>query len=244
VEGKAVGGLGGHVGDAGEELLVGEVDHGEDLLGVDVGCAVSIPSPFSHFEFHTLVLGGAGDLAEQLDKVGQVIAEELGLKHEVLARVVGVEAGAQKLRLADNAQRRPSLGSLVPERQLALGCVLAGQDIRTRKAKLARPSVRPGSGWKRVPAFATRASVVVGPAKSLLAYLTPLASPDWYWKEPEAGAASPRRWHWETGGTRAARCAPRQAVVRESIVWKAPGGGLIRVWGTTMDGKASGGEAW
>jgi hypothetical protein len=61
---------------------------------------------------HTLVLGGAGDLAEQLDEVGQVIAEELGLKDEVLARVVGVEAGAQELRLADNAQRRPSVGAL------------------------------------------------------------------------------------------------------------------------------------
>lgn len=60
----------------------------------------------------TLVLGGAGDLAEQLDEVGQVIAEELGLEHQVLARVVGVEAGAQELGFADNAQRRPSFGAL------------------------------------------------------------------------------------------------------------------------------------
>lgn len=95
--------------------------------------------------------------------------------------------------------------------------------MHTRKAKLARPSVRPGSGWYRVPAFATRASVVVGPAKSLLANLTPLASPDWYWKEPEAGAASPR--FCVDDSWRAARCAPRQAVVRDSIVERAPFGG-------------------
>jgi hypothetical protein len=89
------------------------VDHGEDLLGVDVGCTVSIPS--CHVQTRvlpTLVLGGAGDLAEQLDEVGQVIAEELGLEDEVLAGVVGVEAGAQELGFADNAQRRPSLGAL------------------------------------------------------------------------------------------------------------------------------------
>ena len=49
VEGEAVGGLGGHVGDAGEELLVGEVDHGEHFLGVDVGCTVSIPSCISGY---------------------------------------------------------------------------------------------------------------------------------------------------------------------------------------------------
>jgi hypothetical protein len=82
------------------------VDHGEDLLGVDVGCTVSIPS--CHLEMSvepTLVFGGAGDFAEQLDEVGQVIAEELGLEHQVLAGVVGVEAGAQELRFADNAQR-------------------------------------------------------------------------------------------------------------------------------------------
>ena len=60
----------------------------------------------------TLVLGLAGDLAEQLDEVGRVIAEELGLEDEVLARVVGGQDSSQKLRLADNAQGRPSLGGL------------------------------------------------------------------------------------------------------------------------------------
>jgi hypothetical protein len=59
-----------------------------------------------------LVLGLADDLAEQLDKVGQVIAEELGLEDKVLARVVGIQGSSQKLGFADNAQCRPSLGSL------------------------------------------------------------------------------------------------------------------------------------
>ena len=113
------------------------------------------------------------------------------------------------------------------------GAVLDG--LHTRKAKLARPSVRPGRGWYRVPAFATKASVVVGPAKSLLANLTPLASPDWYWKDPEAGAASPRFCDCETW--RAARCAPRQAVVRDSIVERAPIGGRWS-WGwRAIDGE-------
>lgn len=39
-----------------------------------------------------------------------------------------------------------------------------------------------------MPALATTASVVVGPARSRLANLAPEASPVWYWKEPEAGA--------------------------------------------------------
>jgi hypothetical protein len=113
VEGETVGGLGGHVGDAGEELLVGEVEHGEDLFGVDVGCIVSVLCLIPSISgWRTQVLGGAGDLAEQLDKVRQVIAEELGLEHQVLAGVVGVEFGAQELGFADNAQRRPSLGAL------------------------------------------------------------------------------------------------------------------------------------
>lgn len=62
--------------------------------------------------WRTQVLGLAGDLAEELDEVGQVIAQELGLEHEVLARVVGRQGSSQKLRLADDAQGRPSLGGL------------------------------------------------------------------------------------------------------------------------------------
>jgi len=92
---------------------------------------------------------------------------------------------------------------------------------------LARPSVRPGSGWKRVPALATSASVDVGPAMSRLANLTPPASPAWYWNEPEAGAASPRRGAGRSAAGRTARWAPRQAVDRESMV-EGGGGG----WGT------------
>jgi hypothetical protein len=60
----------------------------------------------------TLVLGLAGDLGEQLDEVGQVVAEELGLKDQVLARVVRVEGRAQELGFTHDAQRRPPLGAL------------------------------------------------------------------------------------------------------------------------------------
>jgi hypothetical protein len=60
----------------------------------------------------TLVLGLAGDLAEEFDEVGQVIAEELGLEDEVLARVVGGQGSSQELGFADNAQSRPPLGGL------------------------------------------------------------------------------------------------------------------------------------
>jgi hypothetical protein len=60
----------------------------------------------------TCVLGLLSDLREELDKVGQVIAEELGSNDQVLARVVGVKSRAQKLRLALYPQSRPPLGVL------------------------------------------------------------------------------------------------------------------------------------
>jgi hypothetical protein len=183
----------------------------------------------------TLVLSLAGDLGEQLDEVGQVIAEELGLEDQVLARVVCVQNSSEELGFADNAQCRPSIG--------ALECHWPSVELlqrnawwrrccwRTRNAKLASPSVRPGSGWYRVPAFATSASVVVGPAKSLLANFTPLDSPDWYWNEPDAGAASPRRWVWRRACWRAARWAPRQAVERENMVKEGAELGAVEIGG-------------
>lgn len=118
VEGEAVGRVGGHVSDAGEEALVGEVDEREDLLGVDVGWSVLASSHTCTLDNRelllkrTLVLGLANHLAEQLDKVGQVIAQELCLEDEVLARVVCVEGSSQELGFADNAQGGPPLGGL------------------------------------------------------------------------------------------------------------------------------------
>jgi hypothetical protein len=112
VEGEAVGGVGGHGGDAREEAPVGEVDEREDLLIVDVGCSLSVRGAPHGGSGRTLVLGLAGDLGEQLDEVGQVVAEELGLEDDVLARVVRVQGRAQELRLAHNAQRRPPFGAL------------------------------------------------------------------------------------------------------------------------------------
>jgi hypothetical protein len=76
-------------------------------------CHVSfIPSNANLGGKHTQVLCLAGNLAEELDKVGQVIAEELCFKHQVLAGVVGAQGSSQKLGFADNAQCRPSLGTL------------------------------------------------------------------------------------------------------------------------------------
>jgi hypothetical protein len=43
---------------------------------------------------HTFELGGGSYLAEELDKVREVIAEELGLEDEVLAGVVRGQFGA------------------------------------------------------------------------------------------------------------------------------------------------------
>lgn len=60
----------------------------------------------------TCVLGLLSDLSEELNKVGQVIAEELGTNDQVLARVEGLKSRAQKLRLALYPQSRPPLGVL------------------------------------------------------------------------------------------------------------------------------------
>jgi hypothetical protein len=72
----------------------------------------SPPPPACAVLRRTQVLGLAGHLAEQLDEVGQVVAEELGFEHNVLARVVRVEGSSQELGLAHNTQGRPSLGAL------------------------------------------------------------------------------------------------------------------------------------
>lgn len=114
VEGEAVGRVDGHLDGAADEALVGEVDQGEDLLVVDVGCAESagIGRGCRWGGGRTLVLCLAGDLAEELDKVGQVVAEELCLEDEVLARVVGGQGSSQQLGFADDAQSRPPLGGL------------------------------------------------------------------------------------------------------------------------------------
>jgi hypothetical protein len=52
----------------------------------------------------TLVLRLAGHFAEELDEVGQVVAEEFGFEHQVLAGVPGIEASSQQLGFADYAQ--------------------------------------------------------------------------------------------------------------------------------------------
>lgn len=61
---------------------------------------------------HTLVLGLSSDLGEELDKVGEIISEELGADDEVFARVVRVELGAEELSLSLDAESRAPLGVL------------------------------------------------------------------------------------------------------------------------------------
>ena len=63
---------------------------------------------------------------------------------------------------------------------------------QTLNENFSRPSENPGNGWYRVPAFATTARCVVGPGRSLLANLTPLASPVSYKKLPDAAVARQR----------------------------------------------------
>ena len=92
------------------------------------------------------------------------------------------------------------------------------QCIPTLKANFSSASVNPGRYWYLVPAFATKASVVVGPARSRLAYLTPEWSPVSYWKEPEAGAARHRRFN---GCWAHRRAALRARAERESMAAEA-----------------------
>jgi hypothetical protein len=60
----------------------------------------------------TCVLGLRGNLGEKLDKVRQVVTEELRTNNQVLARVESLEGRAQKLRLALYPQSRSPLGGL------------------------------------------------------------------------------------------------------------------------------------
>lgn len=92
----------------------------------------------------------------------------------------------------------------------------------TLNANCSRPAVKPGAGWYLVPALATIASFVVGPAISLLATFTPPTSADSYEKEvvPETAAARPRRpaGAWAQLCLRRACCACRPIAAREIIV--------------------------
>jgi hypothetical protein len=60
----------------------------------------------------TLVLGLGCDLCKELDEVWKVIAEELSTDHQVLTGVVGLEGGAEELRLACYPKSRSFLGRL------------------------------------------------------------------------------------------------------------------------------------
>lgn len=114
MEGKGVGRVLGHEGGVAEELLLVELHERNDLLVEDVSCiSLAVLSRWwCPMALRTCVLGLLSDLCEELDKVGQVIAEELGTNDQVLAGVGGLKSRAQELRLALYPQGRPPLGVL------------------------------------------------------------------------------------------------------------------------------------
>ena len=61
---------------------------------------------------HTGKLGLGRSLGQELDVVGQVIAEELGSKDKVLAGVVRQKLSTKQLGLADDAESRSAVGAL------------------------------------------------------------------------------------------------------------------------------------
>lgn len=146
-----------------------------------VSCAVSLLP-----RLLTLVLGHRGDLCEKLDKVWEVIFQEFRADNNIFAGMVGLQGRSEQFRLALYPKCRPSFGALCANyiQHIVLFQANAIWLFLTLNAYRSRPSARPGRGWKRVPAWDTRATVATGPGISRAASLTPLASPTWYWKDP------------------------------------------------------------
>jgi len=67
----------------------------------------------------TRVLGLGDNLAKELGKVWEVLAEEVGLEHEALAGVVGAQLTAEEFRLAGDAEGGALLGVLLSGYKLA-----------------------------------------------------------------------------------------------------------------------------
>jgi len=113
----------------------------------------------------TGVLGHRDDLSEQLSEVRQILTEEVSLDNNGLPGVGRSQLTTKKLRLASDAKGGSSLSVLHRAGKLAQvpGFVFDAIVFLTLKANSARPAVRPGRGWYRVPALATTASLVVGP---------------------------------------------------------------------------------
>lgn len=110
VEGKTVGGVDGHLEDVTEEVLLGELDVGVDLLVVDVRG----------------VLGLGSDLGEELNEVGKVVSEELCADNEVLAGARGVGLRAHQLGLALDAEGGALVGALYERMSLMYDVCFCG----------------------------------------------------------------------------------------------------------------------
>lgn len=68
---------------------------------------------------HTGKLGFGRNLGEKLNKVGEVVAEELGGENEALARVIGKQLSAEQLGLANDTEGRPAVGVLGADRVIS-----------------------------------------------------------------------------------------------------------------------------
>ena len=130
---------------------------------------------------HTGVLGRGHDLGQELGKVGQVVAEEAGFENKSLTVDASGQLTTEELSLALDAEGRTVLGALqttegqLISRHLTLHRTMH-HALHTLKANSPRPALRPGRGWKRVPALATTASLVVGAPRSREATLRPETS--------------------------------------------------------------------
>jgi hypothetical protein len=119
--------------------------------------------------------------------------------------VVGGQLAAEELGLAGDAKSGAFLGVLSTRSKLAHlllmrqhnrvlppGPELKHQGRPALKANSSNPTVKPGRGSYRVPAFATMARRVVGPPSSREATLTPVMSVGSYEATGDATAANPR----------------------------------------------------
>ena len=92
MESKSVCRIDSHLADVAQELLLVKLDQRVDLLMVDMVCISSITRiSFSGFPKRTQIFCLRRNLCEQLDKVWQVIAKELGSKDKVFPGVVDGE---------------------------------------------------------------------------------------------------------------------------------------------------------
>lgn len=157
-------------------------------------------------------------------------AEELGLAGDAEGgALLGVLSSGDKL-----AHRAPDTRIPAHPRQSWGSC----SSRRALKANSSRPTVRPGRGSYRVPAFATTARRVTGPWSSLEATLRPAMVVGSYDAFSDAAAANPRCTVFAAPARRRACWLPLDRADREIMV----GGGWCRR--LTVVVRVGGSSAW